>query len=65
MHPWSWGRVRVWFWVWGVCWVGGLVVHPWRSVDWWTRNVLSEGDDVGNLCSEGVGVEDAMAPIMF
>ena len=45
--------------------VRGLVVHPWRSVDGWTRNVLGEGDGVGNLCSEGVGVEDAMAPIMF
>ncbi len=34
-------------------------------MDGWTRNVLGECDGVGILCSEDVGVEDAMAPIMF
>ena len=74
MHPWSWGkvRVRVRFWVGDGdgYWVRALVVHPWISVDEWRRNVLGEcnvlgeGDGVGNLCSEGVGAEDAMAPII-
>ena len=63
LHPWSWGRVRVK--VGDGCWVRGLVGHLWRSMDGWRWSMRGEGDGVGNLRSEGVCVEDAMASIMF
>ena len=61
MHPWSWGRVKVR----DGCCIRGLVGHPWRSMDGWRRSMRGEGDGVRNLWSEGVGVEDAVASVVF